>query len=425
MRILHVSAGYWPFWGGAERHLQAISERFAAAGHEVVVLCSNARVAEAYWSPGLPGHPLTPDEHHGVQIQRCRVAHLLNHRQSFPTLRRAAILIGMVPGTTPLLRRAGRYMPWLPDYEARLHALGPFDLVHGFNISLESPLLAGFQYARRAGIPFVTTPFVHTGVHGDRHVERHYTMPHQLELLRGADWIFAMSEIERRRLVALGVDGARISELGAGVSAPRVTASEIAAFRRAHHLTRPYVAFLGSVTRDKGAITLVGACRRLWQEPARDFDLVLGGVPVREFSEFHAALEPATRARVHLLGALTEADKWRLLAGSELFAMPSRVDSFGIAYLEAWSQGRAVIGARAGGVPDVITEREDGLLVPFGDEQALATALATLLDDPALRQRLAAAGGRKLAARYNWPRLYAEVERRVRTLVTASRAVPA
>ncbi len=62
--------------------------------------------------------------------------------------------------------------------------------------------------------------------------------------------------------------------------------------------------------------------------------------------------------------------------------MPSRVDSFGIAFLDAWLCRKPVIGARTWGVSDVIVERQNGLLVPFGDAAALAEAIAYLLDHP-------------------------------------------
>ncbi|MFN8515884.1 MAG: glycosyltransferase [Chloroflexia bacterium] len=59
-----------------------------------------------------------------------------------------------------------------------------------------------------------------------------------------------------------------------------------------------------------------------------------------------------------------------MLAAASIFALPSRTDSFGITFLEAWCNGVPVIGARAGSIPDVIDDGEDELLVPFGDVPA-------------------------------------------------------
>ena len=89
--------------------------------------------------------------------------------------------------------------------------------------------------------------------------------------------------------------------------------------------------------------------------------------------------------------------------------MPSRTDSFGIVYLEAWLAGKPVIGARAWGMSDVIADGRDGVLVPFGDGPALAEALAGLLADPARRAALGAAGRAKVLERYTWDEVYAKV----------------
>src|SRR5690606_12583761 len=164
MKILHVSAGYWPFLGGTERFLQEMSERLARDGHEVTVVCSDALTAEHYWIPGRPRVEPATEIHQGVRVYRHPVAHLFGSSQTFPNLRRLAILLSLLPGTLPILRRIGRYLPWIPDLEPALNRLGPFDLVHGVNISLESPMIAAWRYARRQGLPFISTPFVHTGV---------------------------------------------------------------------------------------------------------------------------------------------------------------------------------------------------------------------------------------------------------------------
>ena len=94
------------------------------------------------------------------------------------------------------------------------------------------------------------------------------------------------------------------------------------------------------------------------------------------------------------------------LAAASVYAQPSRTDSFGIAYLEAWCYGAPVVGARAGGVPAVIDDGENGLLVPFGDVGALAGALERLLRDGALARRLGASGRAKVLRELTWDAAY-------------------
>ena len=71
-----------------------------------------------------------------------------------------------------------------------------------------------------------------------------------------------------------------------------------------------------------------------------------------------------------------------------------------MAALEAMAAGKPVIASRIGGLAEVLVDRESGILVPPEDAEALAAALARLLDDPALRTRLGAAGQVRVTARY-------------------------
>jgi glycosyltransferase involved in cell wall biosynthesis len=85
---------------------------------------------------------------------------------------------------------------------------------------------------------------------------------------------------------------------------------------------------------------------------------------------------------------------------ARVFALPSTKEGFGIVYLEAWQRGLPVIAAAAGGVPEVVSSGEDGLLVPPGDLPGLVDALRALLTDPAQARRYAEAGMRKVESRY-------------------------
>ncbi|HEY6042186.1 MAG TPA: glycosyltransferase family 4 protein, partial [Anaerolineae bacterium] len=94
----------------------------------------------------------------------------------------------------------------------------------------------------------------------------------------------------------------------------------------------------------------------------------------------------------------------------DVLAMPSRTDSFGIVFLEAWFYGKPVIGARAGGVPEVIDDGRDGFLVNFGDTDMLARRIAQLLDDRVLAQEFGAAGREKVLQNWTWDKIYPQIE---------------
>jgi glycosyltransferase involved in cell wall biosynthesis len=115
------------------------------------------------------------------------------------------------------------------------------------------------------------------------------------------------------------------------------------------------------------------------------------------------------KARVRLLGFVEKRTQADILAATDVLALPSRTDSFGIVFLDAWANGVRVIGAHAGGIPGVVTDGVDGLLVPFGDVPALASALRRLLDDPDLRRTMGAAGRAKVLEYYTWDHIVARV----------------
>jgi glycosyltransferase involved in cell wall biosynthesis len=99
--------------------------------------------------------------------------------------------------------------------------------------------------------------------------------------------------------------------------------------------------------------------------------------------------------------------------------MPSRVDSFGIVYLEAWAYRIPVIGCRSGGVPDVIDHGQDGLLVPFGNQALLALAIESLLVAPERRRTMGQRGRAKVEAHYTWNQVYHKLLATYREVVSS------
>ena len=118
------------------------------------------------------------------------------------------------------------------------------------------------------------------------------------------------------------------------------------------------------------------------------------------FQRFWRTYRPAHR--VLRLGVLDERQKHDFFAGLDLFALPSRSDSFGLVLLEAWANGVANLAYRAGGVAGVIRHGYDGVLVPCGDVPGLATALGQLVERDTWRRQLGAAGQERVRREFRW-----------------------
>jgi len=254
--------------------------------------------------------------------------------------------------------------------------------------------------ARRAGARLALMPCTHPGQ------ERYFLSRRLVGLYRQADAVIALTAQEREKMIQAGVPAARIAVTGAGVDPGEARGADGSRFRQKYGLppAAPLIAFVGHKTAGKGALHLLEAARALL--PARpDLTLALAGASTPAFDRAHQALPPALRARVLDL-QVTDREKHDLLAASTALALPSHDDSFGIVLLEAWLHARPVVGARAGGIPDVIEEGRTGLLVPYGDVPALATALAYLLDHPGEAAALGARGRERTLARWTWDAVY-------------------
>lgn len=157
-------------------------------------------------------------------------------------------------------------------------------------------------------------------------------------------------------------------------------------------------------------------------DPSVPWQAVIAGegpldVPLRERAEALGIAE-----RVRFAGQLPPAGVARLMRQSDIFVMPSRTESFGVAAAEASACGLPVVSTAVGGVPEVVLDGVTGVLVAPDDPNALAAALTLLARDPNLRRRLGAAGRAYVARQYVWDRCVDRMERIYAEVVEAKNA---
>jgi len=151
--------------------------------------------------------------------------------------------------------------------------------------------------------------------------------------------------------------------------------------------TRKYVVAVGRLVRRKDYPTLLRAVRDL---PRDDTDLILlSDGPERDNLRALAG-QLGIGDRVHLKGFVADELKYQILANSDLFALVSLHEGFGVVYLEAMHCGLPVIAADQGGQINLLSDGETGRLVPIGDAPAITRSLAELLGDEALAKRIGA-----------------------------------
>jgi len=171
---------------------------------------------------------------------------------------------------------------------------------------------------------------------------------------------------------------------------------------------RPTIGYYGRFAPFKCADTLLESVALLRGRGHTDVRLLLVGAPQEEvYPGFAAGLEEII-AREGLEGVVARTgfvgDVRDYIRAADIVAVPSDLEPFGRAVIEAMALERPVVGGNNGGIPEIATDGEDALLVPPRDPVALADALERLLDDPALRRRLAEAGRRTVERRFDMRR---------------------
>ena len=189
---------------------------------------------------------------------------------------------------------------------------------------------------------------------------------------------------------------------------------------------------VGRLVEKKGFHILLEACGIL-RDQGVDFSCALAGDGEESERLLEQRRQLGLEDRVRLLGPLSREEvlRWmsraRAVAAPCLTAKDGNRDALPTVLLEALASGVPIVTTPVGGIPEIVDPEVEGLLVPEGDAIAMASALQRLLVDDAMWSRMAAAGPRKTAARFdrnkNLPRLI-DVFRNSATSGRALRAVP-
>ncbi len=390
MRILFTKRLYEPI-GGSESLTYHLATGLVARGHDVRVVCM--------WPPRQERRyrvdRLQPVLHDGYRVFRDKGVEVIQVKP------RGGIFGAAVDWTALLdLMRMDVLQAYATDR----------DVVH--NVCRES-IESSIEVADRVGAALVLTPLVHPGqFHGG-------DTPTDIRNYRRADALVAMTEWERRWYARLGLDLTRVVTTGAGSTSHPTAPGAGVEFRRRHHIPQnvPLVLFIGRKERYKGYIQILDATEIVWREfPETRFVFI--GIQ----GWYSTFVDDFARYRDERILDFENASaelKRAALDACDVFAMPSKYESFGIPFLEAWSFEKPVI---AGAIPtsrEIVRHGVDGLCVAQRGE-AVADAILTLLRDPALRQRMGKAGKAK-AAHYTWERALDRTEEALRLAVAHKR----
>ncbi|MGH9383273.1 MAG: glycosyltransferase [Vicinamibacterales bacterium] len=221
---------------------------------------------------------------------------------------------------------------------------------------------------------------------------------------RQVDGFIAASDAIRDILIHDRIDPARIVVVHDGIDVERIERLPAVDIHAEYWLPRgaPVVVNVGALVGHKGQRHLVDAVSLVMRDLPDVHVIVFGE------GELRAPLEKQIKhlgldKRVLLPGF--REDVLSLVKSADLFVMSSVTEGLGSAVLDAMAMGLAVVGTRAGGIPEAVVHGETGLLVETGDAQPLASAIVRLLKDPKLRRAYGDAGRHRVREHFGVDRL--------------------
>jgi len=280
-----------------------------------------------------------------------------------------------------------------------------FDIVHATSLPYNAIVYPAYRMARRNKIPFILTPHVHTGAPYDPEILNICTKPHHIKLMEESDRVITKTDIEKKAIMKFGVPESKLVTIGNGIEASEYSDANGERFRQKHKIKDPFILHLCHVNLYKGSYFLIESMKLLW-ERGINLKLVLVGTSSDDFNVFFDSLSEKVKKNIIRLHDLPDPEKSDALAACNIFAMPSISDAFGLVYLEAWLFKKPVIGAYAGGVPEVIDDGVNGFLVPFNDRYILAEIILKLHNNPKLAEKMGEEGHKKVIEKYTWDKVY-------------------
>ena len=320
---------------------------------------------------------------------------------------------------------------------AQMKELGGIDIVHTHTWYAA---MAGFLAKKLYGIPFVMTTHSLEPLRAWKaeQLGSGYAMSSWMErtAILDADAIIAVSRGTKADILRAypEVDAARVHVIynGIDVAQYRKTAANDALVKYGVDPAKPYVLFVGRITRQKGVVHLVDAVKHL---PAGMQVVLCAGAPdTREIAEeMREGVETARAAGgkiVWIEKMVSKAEAIELYSNCRVFCCPSVYEPFGIINLEAMACGAPVVASAVGGIPEVVVDGVTGRLVPFDADPVtgfpldagrfardLAARIAGLMADPSLCARMGAAGRKRVEETFAWEAIAAQTVELYRGLI--------
>jgi glycosyltransferase involved in cell wall biosynthesis len=367
MKIIQVTQRFFPAIGGVETHVYNIAEKLVEKGHEVTV----------YTSDLLRDNPQirlrnVKDKVNGIRIRRFKAFKLL------PKIEASTVMPSMI---TALLKEKA-------------------DIIHAHGYHYFPAYLTAL--ARHiTGIPIVLT--THTGPESTMlTLSKLYDQTIGKFVLKTTDQIITLTKREAKYLTSVGAKFEKISVIPNGVDTDLFSRrTDGYSFREKYGIVGNIILFVGRLSKVKGLNYLIDAMPEILKETP-DAILVIVGSDFGVKTELRRRVKQLyIEKKVLFTGPLFGDELVDSYAASDLFVLPSIVESFGLVLLEAMAMGKPVVATNLGAARNLIQNGVEGLTVKPRRPDQIAKAVISLLKDRNLASKMGDIN-RKIASRYSW-----------------------
>jgi len=379
MKILCVIQRFYPAIGGAENLMKQYLD-YLSLNHDVTVYTSNAEYLSDFWNATTKNNII--DTNKNYKIHRFKIL----------------IPSDISPNEFTFPFAISSFGPFCPKmWESLLNMDEKFDLIIASSFPYDH-IIPAFLASQKFNIPFIILPHIHL-----QFPHLHFTAT-KLAILENSNLIIVNTKEEKNHLLKNKILDEKIF-----VNPPSILTtfdeSKLFDIRKKLKIDpqSKIILFAGTKFVDKGVMCLVDAIEQLRAKNSL-LDLILIGPKSQEFSNFLKQKSQITRQHVYDLGIVDDDEKTSIFHSCDIFAMPSRSESFGLVYLEAWLHKKPVIGCNIDAVKNLIDHNKNGLLVKFGDINELSLAVNTLLDSD-MAKKLGFEGYKKLLEQYDSKKL--------------------
>ena len=377
MNILQGCVRYPPAPGGAETVVKAYSEGLRDLGHNVEVITTDLYTETPFVKKEMP------NQVNGINVTR---------HKAFT-----------ISGEAHYVLAPGMVQSFLSKKADVIHT-------HSYGYFQNH---AGWIRERFQSTPWVITPHFHPswsmwGGAKRKTLREFYDKVIGKGTMDTADLITCVSEHEKEMLVSeIGVNEDNIKIIYNGINWEDW--AEIPDDRKFRNkfpqVSERFVLFAGRLATNKGIPDLIEAMKL---EGSQRFDLVVMGADMGLGADLDQ-LSVSKNVKMHRIGHVDDELYRSALSAAELLVLPSEYEAFGIVLLEAAAAHTPIVATNVGGIPEAMSESNNGLLVDYNDPEALSKAIFLVLDDDSLRKEMGVFG-REFSKNFSWTKIIKSVE---------------